>query len=36
MKKSAVDLKSVERLVKIHVNMYTPTEGRSAKAQNKT
>ncbi|KAJ6483697.1 hypothetical protein DFH09DRAFT_402782 [Mycena vulgaris] len=35
MKKSAVDLKSVERLVKIHVNMYTPPE-RSGKGQSKT
>ncbi|KAJ7503183.1 hypothetical protein B0H11DRAFT_2223268 [Mycena galericulata] len=35
MKKSAVDLKSVERLVKIHVNMYAPPEPRS-KGQNKT
>ncbi|KAJ7750084.1 hypothetical protein DFH07DRAFT_828161 [Mycena maculata] len=34
MKKSAVDLKSVERLVKIHVNMYAPPEARS-KGQNK-
>ncbi|KAJ7125384.1 hypothetical protein C8R44DRAFT_840418 [Mycena epipterygia] len=36
MKRSAVDLKSVERLVKIHVNMYAPPDARSAKGQNKT
>ncbi|KAJ6589168.1 hypothetical protein B0H19DRAFT_1248724 [Mycena capillaripes] len=34
IKKSAVDLKSVERLVKIHVNMYVPSEARSGKGQN--
>ncbi|KAJ7799754.1 hypothetical protein B0H14DRAFT_3092764 [Mycena olivaceomarginata] len=32
MKKSAVDLKSVERLIKIHVNMYVPAEARNTKA----
>ncbi|KAJ7496634.1 hypothetical protein FB451DRAFT_1456025 [Mycena latifolia] len=36
MKRSAVDLKSVERLVKIHVNMYAPADARPAKGQNKT
>ncbi|KAJ7182552.1 hypothetical protein C8R43DRAFT_967437 [Mycena crocata] len=35
MKRSAVDLKSVERLVKIHVNMYTPPDARPGKGQNK-
>ncbi|KAJ7233523.1 hypothetical protein B0H12DRAFT_171230 [Mycena haematopus] len=29
LKKSAVDIKAVERLVKTHVNMYVPSEGRS-------
>ncbi|KAJ7216612.1 hypothetical protein GGX14DRAFT_605497 [Mycena pura] len=36
MKKSAVDLKAVERLVKIHVNMYTPPNARPGKTQGKT
>ncbi|KAJ7057076.1 hypothetical protein C8F01DRAFT_342584 [Mycena amicta] len=36
MKKSAVDLKSVERLVKLHLNMYTPADARPAKTQNRT
>ncbi|KAJ7033414.1 hypothetical protein C8F04DRAFT_1002868 [Mycena alexandri] len=32
VKRSAVDLKSVERLVKIHVNMYVPSEARKNKS----
>ncbi|KAJ6631401.1 hypothetical protein B0H10DRAFT_492540 [Mycena sp. CBHHK59/15] len=35
MKKSAVDLKTVERLVKMHVSMYVP-EARTSKGHNKT
>ncbi|KAF7326587.1 VPS9 domain-containing protein [Mycena sanguinolenta] len=30
LKKSAVDLKTVERLVRIHVNMYVPGDARAA------
>ncbi|KAJ7603951.1 hypothetical protein DFH06DRAFT_1068872 [Mycena polygramma] len=36
IKRSAVDLKSVERLVKIHVNMYVPSDARTGKGQNKS
>ncbi|KAF7334386.1 VPS9 domain-containing protein [Mycena venus] len=38
MKRSAVDLKAVERFVKIHVNMYVPSEVRASgsKGQNKS
>ncbi|KAK7018546.1 VPS9 domain-containing protein [Favolaschia claudopus] len=36
MKRSAVDFKSVERLVKIHVNMYVPSEMRNTKGQNRS
>ncbi|KAJ6510335.1 hypothetical protein C8R45DRAFT_1160747 [Mycena sanguinolenta] len=32
LKKSAVDLKSVERLVRIHANMYVPPDARAASA----
>ncbi|KAJ7721468.1 hypothetical protein B0H16DRAFT_1602458 [Mycena metata] len=32
VKRSAVDLKSVERFVKIHVNMYVPSEARKNKS----
>ncbi|KAJ6482213.1 hypothetical protein C8R47DRAFT_1322113 [Mycena vitilis] len=36
IKRSAVDLKSVERLVKIHVNMYVPSDARAGKGQNRS
>ncbi|KAF7292867.1 VPS9 domain-containing protein [Mycena indigotica] len=31
MKRTAVDLKTVERLVKLHLNMYSPTDAKPAK-----
>ncbi|KAJ7647860.1 hypothetical protein FB45DRAFT_1052271 [Roridomyces roridus] len=35
MKKSAVDLKQVERLVKLHWSMYAPVDARPSKGQSK-
>jgi hypothetical protein len=35
MKTSAVDLKSVERLIKAHVGMYVGVDARTSKVQNK-